>query len=233
MLEESSSSAPPASSANLQGLTVLLLRLVRAMLLFPALLIACFRPYVGGYYVTWDFLVAAVIMLLPQFSGWLLRGETLPAHFAAWCQGLLLLSFAAFLFNRNRHFRRWKTFGVPSTFAGVWPWGIAPTWLWAATVLPAPFVAAGLLALAQGWSLAGKLLLWTGLAISAESLLVLHASLRRLVSKSDAEAMSADDYTLTDPWMLSQNRARYEELISAPMINPQTGRPNYQTAAIL
>ena len=42
-----------------------------------------------------------------------------------------------------------------------------------------------------------------------------------------------DDYTVTDTWLLSQNRARYEELISAPMIDPQTGRPNYQTAAIL
>ena len=62
---------------------------------------------------------------------------------------------------------------------------------------------------------------------------MLRVSLRMLVSKSDAEALSADDFTLTDPWMLSQNRARYEELISAPMIDPQTGRPNYQTAAIL
>ena len=73
-----------------QGLAVLLLRLIRAMaLLFPALLIACFRPYVGGYYVTWDFLAAAVLILLPPFSGWLLHGETLPAHFAAWCQGIV------------------------------------------------------------------------------------------------------------------------------------------------
>ncbi len=231
-MPETSSPTSQAGSANLPGFAVLL-RLIRAILLFPALLIACFRPYVGGYYVTWDFLAAAVLILLPPFSGWLLHGETLPAHFAAWCQGLLLLSFAAFLFNRNRHFRRWKAFGVPSTFAGVWPWGIAPTWLWAATVLPAPFVVAGLLALAQGWGLAGKLLLWTGLAISAEGWLVLRVSLRMLVSKSDAEALSADDFTLTDPWMLSQNRARYEELISAPMIDPQTGRPNYQTAAIL
>lgn len=135
------------------------------------------------------------------------------------------LGVIGFVYNRRRWFRSLNPL-VYSRFPGLWPWGLAPTWLWGCIVLPQPFIIAGLLFLISGSPIGALLFLWSGVAIGIEQVVYLRAAIKHLVERTDAEAM-ANGGALTEESKIAEFRKEFSWLMTAPSRDPQTGAPNF------
>jgi len=228
---------PTPSKMNMQpNLMRMFLGLLRTALLWPAYLVACFRPYVGGWYV------GPSLILLSPIAGvvvlWISQGFVIPGSASgaelmkANGSGLgilFLLSIVGVVFNRWRHFKRLDRksdrLATHSTWPGVWWFGLAPTLLWWVMVLPFPILITGLLLGASGMPMLGAFLVWLGISVCVEGILFMHQQTSVLVMRMDATALNGA--IVTDEEQLAGWAGIWRWIMTSPLRDPDTGKPTH------
>ena len=214
----------------------MILGFVRTAVFWPAYLVACFRPYVGGWYVGFPFILlaplagvmVAVISKTFDIAG---RGKIVQLidGNGSWMVALFLLSIVGVGFNRWRHFKRLdrktERFATHSRWPGYWWFNLAPTLLWWVLVLPFPIIITGLLLGAWGFPMLGAFLLWLGVSVCAEGMLFMWQQTSVLVMRMDATALNGA--IVTDEEQLSGWAGVWRWIMTSPLRDPETGKPTH------
>ena len=214
----------------------MILGLLRTAVFWPAYLVACFRPYVGGWYVGFPLillapLAGAMVSVIAKTFSIAGRGSAAPtmAGNEGWYGGLLLLSIVGVAFNRWRHFKRLDRkadrFATHSRWPGYWWFNLAPTLLWWVLVLPFPIIITGLLLGASGLPMLGAFLAWLGVSVCAEGMLFMWQQTSVLVMRMDATAMNGA--VVTDEEQLAGWAGVWRWIMTSPLRDPETGKPSH------